>query len=383
MALGTRDGRVIGRWRSGSVAARFARLSRRRLVLTVAVSLLISTEVFFRPLPADVAGFASGARAWLGFVAECLLMGMAIMVALTLAEVFTRGWARGSAFAVYGAALAAGALGGSALVIVLHGLDWNAIQTRRFWSDAIFWMAIGHGNATIHFLRQRAAQGAGELHRAQIHRIALGQQTLEARLHVMRAQIEPHFMFNALANVKRLCRDDVESGVTMLRNLGNYLRAALPRLRDAQTTLGQEADLVSAYLGILEVRMGPRLRYVVEIPRELSGHPYPPMMLLTLVENAIKHGLGPSPQGGSIVIRARAAQDTLEVSVADSGVGFTAAPTGGSGIGLANTRARLAELYGEAGLLVLQPNHPSGVVATIRMPLAGNSRPRPRQERLP
>jgi hypothetical protein len=383
MALGTGDVRVTGRWRSGNVAARFVRLSRRRLALTVAVALLISTEVLFQPLPVDVAGLAFDARTWLGFVAECLLMGMTIMVTLNLAEVVTRDWARGPAFAVYGAALAAGSLGGSALVIALHGLDWNAVQTRRFWADAIFWMAIGHGNATIHFLRQRAVQGAAELHRAQIHRIALGQQTLEARLHVMRAQIEPHFIFNALANVKRLCRDDIESGVTMLRNLGIYLRAALPRLRDAQTTLGQEADLVSAYLGILEVRMGPRLRYVVEVPGELSAHPYPPMMLLTLAENAIKHGLAPSPQGGSIVIRARAARDALEVSVADSGVGFAAAPTGGSGIGLANTRARLAELYGEAGRLALQPNHPSGVVATIRMPLVGNARPHAPQERSP
>jgi sensor histidine kinase YesM len=162
----------------------------------------------------------------------------------------------------------------------------------------------------------------------------------------------------------------MESGIAMLGNLGQYLRAALPRLREAQTSLGQEVDLVSAYFGILGIRMGSRLHYAIDVPDDLAGLPFPPMMLLTLAENAIKHGLGPAPQGGSVTIRARAVDGVLEISVADSGVGFAAAPTSGSGIGLANTRARLSALYGEAGFLALAPNVPSGVVATIRMPLA-------------
>jgi LytS/YehU family sensor histidine kinase len=193
---------------------------------------------------------------------------------------------------------------------------------------------------------------------------------MEARLQVMRAQIEPHFLFNTLANVKRLCQTDVAGGVTMLDNLTRYLRAALPQMRGAQTTLGQEADLVQAYLAVLQIRMGGRLRHAISIPPALRSQPFPPMMLLTLAENAIKHGLTPSPHGGRLDVRARATASRLLVEVADTGVGFGAAATGGSGVGLANTRARLAALHGDAAELSLEANHPSGVVAGIRLPLA-------------
>jgi LytS/YehU family sensor histidine kinase len=272
-------------------------------------------------------------------------------------------------------ALIAGALFGEVLLLALQGLDWGALRTRRFWSDAVFWMAIGHGNATIHFLQQRAAGAVEALHEAQMRRVVLGHQAQEARLNVLRAQIEPHFLFNALANMRRLCRNDVGSGIAMLHNIGRYLSAALPRMHHAQATLGQEADLVSAYLAILEVRMGARLRYVVDVPGELAGRLFPPMMLLTLAENAIKHGLAPAPQGGSVVIRARAEENLLEISVADDGVGFDGAPTGGYGSGLANIRERLAAMYGNAGSLGLASNPASGVTATIRMPLPPRATP--------
>ena len=106
------------------------------------------------------------------------------------------------------------------------------------------------------------------MHRLEARRIALDKEHLELRLKLMRAQIEPHFLFNALANVRRLCRDDVEGGIAMLANLGRYLRAAWPQWHDPQATLAQEAELVAAYLGILKVRMGPRLSHVIDIPEQ-------------------------------------------------------------------------------------------------------------------
>jgi LytS/YehU family sensor histidine kinase len=198
---------------------------------------------------------------------------------------------------------------------------------------------------------------------------------LEARLQVMRAQIEPHFLFNTLANVKRLCQTDVGNGLRMLDNLVRYLRAALPQMRDAETTLGQEADLVEAFLAVLKIRMGARLSYRIEVDADVRGVRFPPMMLLTLAENSIKHGLNPAPDGGSIAIRAARHGDRLEVRVADTGVGFGVAATGGTGVGLANTRARLAALYGDGALLSLEANAPRGVVAVVRIPGAAPALP--------
>ena len=154
----------------------------------------------------------------------------------------------------------------------------------------------------------------------------------------------------------------------MLDNLVRYLRAALPQMREAETTLGQEADLVEAFLAVLKIRMGTRLAYRIAVDPRVRGIGFPPMMLLTLAENAIKHGLNPSPTGGAIEIAAAQAGDRLEVRVADTGVGFGVAATGGTGVGLANTRARLAALYGEDAELALEANAPTGVVAILRIP---------------
>jgi len=194
-------------------------------------------------------------------------------------------------------------------------------------------------------------------------------QMLEARLQVMRAQIEPHFLFNTLANVKRLCQRDMSRGIAMLDNVVSYLRAALPQLRGGATTLGQEADLVRAYLDVLQIRMGEYLAFSVDVPPELRDYPFPPMMLLTLAENAIKHGLAPSPDAGRIDVTARLDGRELVIAVADTGVGFGVAKTSGTGIGLANTRARLAALYGLEAQLALRTHEPRGVVAEIRIPL--------------
>jgi len=370
MALEPGSPRQEGSRRYGSVVALTSRALGRRLALTVAISLLVSTEVYFQSVPAPQSGLGESWRLWPVVAAECLWMGAAMMLALTSAEAAARGWPAPRALALYALGLLAGALLGTAALATVHGAGWNEFRSRGFWSNVCFWMAIGHGIATIQFLQQRQAHAARALHRLEARRIALDKEHLELRLNQMRAQIEPHFLFNALANVRRLCRDDGEGGIAMLANLGRYLRAAWPQWHDPQATLAQEAELVAAYLGVLKVRMGPRLSHVIDIPEHLASHPFPAMMLLTLAENAIQHGLAPAPRGGTVAIRARATGDALEVSVADDGVGFAATAAGGRGIGLANTRARLRTQFGDAGRLELANNVPSGVVAMLRMPLA-------------
>ena len=160
------------------------------------------------------------------------------------------------------------------------------------------------------------------LQRAEIDRAELEREMAEARLQVLQAQIEPHFLFNTLANVRRLYDKDRAAGAKMLKNLMRYLEVALPRMRDSESTLGRDAGLVEAFLRVQQIRMGQRLVFTIDIPEQLRAHTVPPMMLLTLAENAIKHGLNPSPDGGLIRIVAHADGDRLTLGVADTGVGF-------------------------------------------------------------
>jgi sensor histidine kinase YesM len=153
----------------------------------------------------------------------------------------------------------------------------------------------------------------------------------------------------------------------MLENLMHYLEIALPQMRDTESTLGRDSDLVEAFLGINQIRMGPRLAFSVDIPVGLRARPVPPMMLLTLAENAIKHGLNPSPDGGLMRVTARTDGELLILSVADTGVGFR--PGSGTGTGLANIRARLAAQFGDDARLALENNELGGVTATIALPL--------------
>lgn len=193
-------------------------------------------------------------------------------------------------------------------------------------------------------------------------------QLAEARLMVMRAQVEPHFLFNTLAHVHALQEIDPPQASTMLERLISYLRAAMPTMRETTSTLGREIEVVRAYLDLLKIRMGERLKYTIDIPADLSSISFPPTMIATLVENAIKHGLEPKREGGTIAIQVRLVNDNIEVLVADDGLGLGGAQTGGTGVGLANTRERLKMLYGDTGALVVEPNAPSGVRALLRVP---------------
>ena len=193
-------------------------------------------------------------------------------------------------------------------------------------------------------------------------------ENAEARLQVMQAQIEPHFLFNTLASVRRLYEVDRASGRAMLRHLSRYLTASLPGMREPRPTLARELALALAYLNVQKIRMESRLTFDVEVPKALEAAIVPPMMLATLVENAVIHGLSPLSSGGHIRISAHAELDKLLLEVADNGRGLQ--ETWGGGVGLANIRTRLNSAFGSSAYLTLTQGRHGGVTATIALPLA-------------
>jgi LytS/YehU family sensor histidine kinase len=236
-------------------------------------------------------------------------------------------------------------------------------------SEEMAFFAFAALITAVYEYRHRAAVSESDLMRAQIDSVALDAQLTRARLQLLRSQAEPHFLFNTLANVRTLARTDKKAAAAMIDNFMHYLGAALPSLRAEQLTLAEEGALVEAYLRIHKMRMGERLQYRVDIPSDLAGAPVPSMMLLTLVENSIKHGLAPLSEGGIIEIRARRIAQRIELSVADSGRGLQ--PTAGAGTGLANIRSRLTLLHGAGSTLSLAAARPRGLVATITFPAQG------------
>jgi hypothetical protein len=178
--------------------------------------------------------------------------------------------------------------------------------------------------------------------------------------------VEPHFLYNTLASVQALTEVDPAQANAMTGHLIQYLRNALPKMREGISTVGQEIELVRAYLSILQMRMGKRLAFDINVPENLNAIAFPPLMLPSLVENAIKHGLEPQREGGTVNISAELVEGRLRLIVADTGRGF--GETIGAGVGLANIRERLAALYGDTAKLTLVENTPKGVVATIDVP---------------
>lgn len=217
--------------------------------------------------------------------------------------------------------------------------------------------------------RSRASMRLAELKRKEAEYHRMGQQVTEAKLSALQAQVEPHFLYNTLASVQALTEVDPKQANAMTGHLIQYLRNALPKMRESVSTVGQEIELVRAYLNILQMRMGKRLAFDIAVPPELMDAPFPPLMLPSLVENAIKHGLEPQREGGEVRIGAQSTDGKLRLSVTDTGRGF--GETLGAGVGLTNIRERLAAMHGDDAKLTLVANEPNGVVATIEVPRDG------------
>jgi hypothetical protein len=207
--------------------------------------------------------------------------------------------------------------------------------------------------------------------RASTHQTRTEKELAVAKLSLLHAQVEPHFLYNTLGSAKHLIATDPVRAEAMLDSLITYLRHSLPRSEDTPSTLGEEVERARSYLDILKIRMGERLQVQIAVPASLSGVPFPAMMLQTLVENAINHGLEPKTGGGTIWISAReidvGGTNTITVTVADDGNGF-AEGTSGTGIGLKNVRERLKLAYAGAASFTIVANYPSGVAASITVP---------------
>ena len=217
---------------------------------------------------------------------------------------------------------------------------------------------------------KKRAEAETQTATAAAERESMQRQLSEAKMQMMQAQVEPHFLFNTLASVEHLIETDPPRASAMQRSLIKYLRAVLPQMRDNNliTNLGREADMVAAYLALLKMRMEERLTIDFDIPDGLRTAAFPPMMLQSMVENAIKHGLEGKPEGGTLKVRADVAHNKLRVIVADNGLGFGAKPSDGTGLGLSNIRERLKLLHGDQGQLLIAANSPSGVIVTIEVP---------------
>ncbi len=218
----------------------------------------------------------------------------------------------------------------------------------------------------IFFGRARSARAEAALQGERLRAERIEREAALANLRALQAQIEPHFLFNTLANVTSLVDPDPAAAKRMLESFIRFLRSSLAATRTRETTLGQERELIGAYLDVLQVRMGGRLRYRVDVPEELASFALPPMLLQPVVENAIGHGLEPKIEGGEVHVRARREGEQVVVDVADTGVGFAASTRGG--VGLTNLRERLTALYGDAARLEILDNQPCGTLVRVRIP---------------
>lgn len=214
-------------------------------------------------------------------------------------------------------------------------------------------------------IRARVMESA--FRREKMHNAESRQQLLTAQLKMLQAQIEPHFLFNSLANVRTLIDVDPKMAKLMLDHMNDYLRATLLRTRKGTGTVADEFDLLRHYLAIMQMRMGQRLAFDIAAPEDIGRHALPPLLVQPLVENAIKHGLEPKINGGQLCICAKASAGRILIEVSDTGLGLVGENKAGS-MGLVNVRERLKALYGERARLILENKPAGGVVATLDLP---------------
>ena len=217
------------------------------------------------------------------------------------------------------------------------------------------------------WIRMREARAREATLKAEAERERFAKRTAEAELKLLQAQVEPHFLFNTLANLRYLVQTASKDALPMLDHLIDYLRTALPEMRADGSTVAREAALARAYLEIIRIRTGGELDFRVEAPAELAEHALPSLMVMSLVENAVKHGIAPIGRG-RIEVRFTRAGGRLRVEVEDDGRGVASEP--GNGVGLANIRERLAVLFGETATLRLEPAGEAGALATLEIPEA-------------
>jgi len=219
--------------------------------------------------------------------------------------------------------------------------------------------------------RERTARMEAAFERERSRVVAAERETTLAQLKLLEAQVEPHFLYNTLANVVSLVDSNPATAKRMLERLIALLRGAAVAAGGAEVTLAAQIEHLRAYLELMSLRMGGRLAFRLDVDPALANVALPPLLLQPVVENAIRHGLEPKVEGGEIVVIARRREGNVELIVADTGVGFRDVRVragGDGGVGLSNLRARLAALYGDAASIGIEENTPEGTRVTMRLP---------------
>ena len=306
-------------------------------------------------------------------IARAMLVGLAAMLAFGLFEQWPKRlpkWLARSALQLIGIVVVIPVAAAFAYVITTGGDPQFEKDEKKVMGYAMLtftgvlfapWIAVGA------MLKQRDAFAREQALAFELERSQLERNALDARLRLLQAQVEPHFLFNTLANVQALVDAGSPQASRVLASLIAYLRAAVPRMHEPATTLGQETELVRAYLELMQMRMPDRLQFAIHIEPAASKLQCPPMTLLTLVENAVRHGIDPSEIGGRIDVDVWLRDGRCLVRVTDTGVGLK--PTGGGlGTGLSTLRERLQLAFGGEAHLQLTEVEPHGVCAELNLP---------------
>jgi hypothetical protein len=305
-------------------------------------------------------------------VAYCIgltILGLVAMVRCTVMQRF-RGRTH-MRYVIYFVLVAAGAIGGELLSKLFLRQEPAVGESHEgyIWLVAIVFSLVAASIALfINFSWVKLAQSRRDVERAE-------RAAIEAQLRALQAQIEPHFLFNTLANLDALIAVDAAQARALLANLIRYLRAALTHARSEAATLQTEVELLKAYLAIMGLRLPNRLTTEFDCDPDCLRLKFPAMLLQPLVENAITHGIEPACEGGTIKVSVRCAGNMLMLAVDDTGIGLGNAHTAGTGAGIQNIRARLKSLFGESARLTLESRAPRGTHAGIEVPLDLLSRP--------
>jgi signal transduction histidine kinase len=339
-----------------------AMLGWRRVRFTLGVSAVFG---FLLGVPSETPTYIVIARA--------MIVGFACMFAFGLFEQWPRRlprWLARSALQLIGVAVAVPPAALLAYWITTGGDPQLAQNEKRAigygmltFTGVLFapWIAVGA------MLKQRDAFARDQALAFELERSEFERKALDARLRLLQAQVEPHFLFNTLANVQALVDAGSPQASSVLKSLIAYLRAAVPRMHETATTLGQELELVRAYLELMQMRMPDRLQFLLHIEPAATQLKCPPMTLLTLVENAVRHGIDPSEEGGRIDVDVWLRDERCRVRVTDTGVGLKATGSG-LGTGLSTLRERLQLAFGADAQLRLTEVEPHGVCAELEFP---------------
>ena len=271
-------------------------------------------------------------------------------------------------YAVLGTAIVTGSFFLVSFIPGFHNIERWLFTVPQFASSFIISLVISTVIALIWQRRTKELGAQLALAEERERSESAERAATQANLRALQAQIEPHFLFNTLANVTSLIHSKPDDAKRMLEEFIAYLRASLASTREAEATLSQEFELMKSFLAVLKIRMGDRLQTRVSLPTELMDFHLPPMLVQPLVENAIKHGLEPKIEGGEISLSARQVGGVVEITVADTGLGFQNATS--NGIGLKNVRERLDKIYNGRATLNILDNVPFGTKITISLPMA-------------